>query len=365
MRETRLSGLMRGESHDLTRRDSCLLYQSRVGDWSRMMARPLRIEYPGACYHVINRGNYRRNLFNGGGAAEAFVRTLDEAATQYGWRIHAYVVMSNHFHLAVELTEPNLSEGMKWLQGTWIRRYNGLRRLIGRPFQGRYKAILLERGAALGQVCHYIHLNPVRAGLVTPDKAVDYPWSSLPRWTDKARPQWLESAVVMDEAGGLPDARAGWKKYGDYLEFLATDRGKKKELVAGKLSRGWCLGGREFKKQMRGKAAERGTDLDGVRFGGLEPEELRVERTLAWEERLQALARAAKIDLENLSEKKSHPDKSLLAAALKQSCSVSNGWLSARLGMGQPASASQFSRRWLLSASGQKATKALLSRVKT
>jgi REP element-mobilizing transposase RayT len=81
---------------------------------------------------VINRGNYRKNLFGGQGAAGAFVRALGETATQYGWRIHAYVVMSNHFHLAVELTEPNLSEGMKWLQGTWIRRYYSWRGLIGR-----------------------------------------------------------------------------------------------------------------------------------------------------------------------------------------------------------------------------------------
>lgn len=329
------------------------------------MARPLRIEYPGACYHVINRGNYRRNLFNGQGAAAAFVRTLGEAATQFGWRIHAYVVMSNHFHLALELTEPNLSGGMKWLQGTWIRRYNGLRRLIGRPFQGRYKAILLEPGAAFGQVCHYIHLNPVRAGLAKPDRAAEYPWSSLSRWTDKDRPQWLEAAVVLGEAGSLPDSRAGWRKYSEYLEFLATDPGKKKELVAKKLSRGWCVGGREFKKEMRLKAAEREADLDGVRFGGLEPDELRAERTLVWEERLQSLAKAAKVDLKKLPEKKSHPDKSLLAAALKQSCSVSNGWLSARLGMGAPASASQFARRWLISASGRKSTDVLLSKVKT
>ncbi|MDQ5979757.1 MAG: hypothetical protein QG602_2732 [Verrucomicrobiota bacterium] len=134
------------------------------------MARPLRIEYPGACYHVINRGNYRQPLFRGKGAAEAFVRTLGEAAEQFRWRVHAYVVMSNHFHLAVELSETNLSLGMKWLQGTWIRRHNALRQVIGRPFQGRYKALLLEPGPALGQVCHYIHLNPVRARLVDPAK---------------------------------------------------------------------------------------------------------------------------------------------------------------------------------------------------
>ena len=73
---------------------------------------------------MINRGNYRRRIFEGKGAADAFERTLDEAARRYTWRIHAYVIMGNHFHLGVELTEPNLSEGMKWLQGTWIRRCN-------------------------------------------------------------------------------------------------------------------------------------------------------------------------------------------------------------------------------------------------
>ena len=108
-------------------------------------------------YHVINRGNYRRNLFAGGGAGEAFVRTLDEAAKRFRWQVHAYVVMRNHYHLAVELTEPNLSEGVKWLQGTWVRRSNAFRRLVGRPFQGRYKALMVEPGHAFGQVCHYIH----------------------------------------------------------------------------------------------------------------------------------------------------------------------------------------------------------------
>ena len=84
------------------------------------MARPLRVEFAGGCYHVINRGNYRRDLFGQGGGAEAFERTLAEAAERFGWGVHAYVVMRNHFHLAIGLSEPNLSDGMQWLQGTWI-----------------------------------------------------------------------------------------------------------------------------------------------------------------------------------------------------------------------------------------------------
>jgi REP element-mobilizing transposase RayT len=130
------------------------------------MARALRVEFAGGCYHVINRGNYRQDLFRSRGAAEAFERMPGEAAERFGWRIHAYVVMRNHFHLAVEIAEPDLGEGMKWLQGTWVRRFNGYRHLVGRPFQGRYKALLVEPGQALGQVGHYIHLNPVRAGVV-------------------------------------------------------------------------------------------------------------------------------------------------------------------------------------------------------
>ncbi len=314
---------------------------------------------------MINRGNYRRNLFDRGGA-EAFERVLDEAARKYGWRGFAYVVMRNHFHLALEISEPNLSEGMKWLQGTWIRRTNVFRRLVGHPFQGRYKALLVESGHPLAQVCHYIHLNPVRAKVVLPERAFDYPWSSLSKFGVRARPEWLEPIVVLTEAGGLRDTPAGWRKYGEYLEFLATDAVSRKELVAAKMSRGWCLGSKEFRKDMRSEAAERGAAIDRERYEGLEPEVAREERAIAWEERLREFARKAKISLAELPALKSAPEKVLLAAAMKKSTSVSNGWLADRLGMGQPASASQFARRFLLTEAGRKAVENLTkSRVKT
>jgi len=331
------------------------------------MPRPWRVEYVGACYHVINRGNYRRNLFGEAGAGAAFERTLGETAERFGWRIHAYVVMRNHFHLAVELTEPNLSEGMKWLQGTWIRRYNGMRKLIGRPFQGRYKALLVEPGHALGQVCHYIHLNPVRAKVLAAEKADTYALGSLPKfgWGGKRRPRWLEPSTVLAEAGGLADTKAGWRRYGQYLEFLATDEESGRELVAKRMSRGWCLGTRGFKKEQQRAAAQRGADLERVYVGGIEASEVRQEREALWEERLQALAAAAKVDLAHLGGKKSAPAKVQLAAALKSTTSVSNGWLAQRLGMGEPASASQFVRRYLLDDRNRTALQRLLSRVKT
>jgi REP element-mobilizing transposase RayT len=320
------------------------------------------VQFAGACYHVINRGNYRRDLFTGKGAAEAFERTLAEAAERFGWLVHAYVVMSNHFHLALELTEPNLSEGMRWLQGTWIRRYNAFRQLIGRPFQGRFKAVLVAPGHALGQVCHYIHLNPMRAGLCEPAKVLDYPWSSLPKFAAKNRPDWLAAHTVLLEAGDLPDSAAGWKNYVQYLEFLATDSLARKELAAEKMSRGWCLGDRSFKADMKKAALEQGADLE--RFAGLEPEDARRERAALWEERLVELAHAAKIDIESLPPKKSDADKVRLAAAMKLGASVSNRWLAERLGMGKPASVSQFVRRWQLDPKRKAETHALLSRVK-
>lgn len=123
------------------------------------MSRQLRLEFAGACYHVINRGNYRRDLFTGKGAAESFQRCLFETAQRFGWRLHAFVIMSNHFHLAVETPEPNLSDGMKWLQGTWVARFNRFRGASGRLFPGRYKALHVKPGHALAQVARYIHLN--------------------------------------------------------------------------------------------------------------------------------------------------------------------------------------------------------------
>ena len=162
------------------------------------MARPRRLEYAGACYHVINRGNFQRNLFSGEGAAAAFERVLFEACERFGWKLHAYVIMRNHFHLAVETPEPNLSVGMKWLQGTWVSRHNRLRGLTGRPFQGRFKSPHVEPGSpALAQVAHYIHLNPVRARILPVEQLDKFRWSSLHHFRQKTRPQPSQRGHVM------------------------------------------------------------------------------------------------------------------------------------------------------------------------
>jgi putative transposase len=329
------------------------------------MARKVRIEWGGACYHLINRGNYRRDLFAGRGAAESFRSCLFEAAGRFGWRLHAFVIMRNHFHLAVETPEPNLSDGMKWLQGTWAARFNRYRGESGRPFQGRYKALHVEPGHALAQVAHYIHLNPVRARIVPAERLPEYAWSSLPLFMGRKRPACLEAATVLAESGGLPDTAAGWRRYVRYLDVLAEEDAKRRNEKFGRLSRGWCIGSPEFKAVLRKELAARQEETPSV-LRGADRQAHREARAEIWEERLQAAAKALKLSLDDLPPAKSAAPKVLLAAVLKAATSVSNGWLAERLQMGQPASVSQFVRRFHLARGAESARfKAVVSRVKS
>src|SRR5258706_14385578 len=143
------------------------------------MARRLRIEFEGALYHVINRGNFQRDVFQSAGAAKAFEAALGEACERHHWRVHAYVIMRNHYHLALETPEANLVAGMHWLQSTYASRFNRFRRARGHLFQGRYQALLVEDAGALVRVANYRHLNPVRAKIVAAAQVATFRWSSL------------------------------------------------------------------------------------------------------------------------------------------------------------------------------------------
>ncbi len=140
------------------------------------MARPLRIEYDGALYHVTSRGNARKAIFRGDEDRELFLDTLKNVNEKYNWLCHAYCLMNNHYHLLIETPDGNLSKGMRQLNGVYTQRYNKRNKKIGHIFQGRYKAILIQKESHLLAVSRYVVLNPVRA------KAVKYPekwkWSS-------------------------------------------------------------------------------------------------------------------------------------------------------------------------------------------
>lgn len=330
------------------------------------MARKLRLEYPGACYHVINRGNYRRGIFEPKGAGEAFERTLFEACESYRWRLHAFVIMSNHYHLAVETSEANLSAGMQWLQGTWANRFNRYHGEKGRPFQGRFKGIHVEPGHCLAQVGHYIHLNPVRAKLVYSEWVGAYRWSSLWWFGRSDRPACLVPETVLDEAGQLSDSRAGWKSYSEYLALLEEEDPGQRQARFSEMNRGWAIGSKEFRTALIKDLKLKGAELDQLVLLGEDAGDRRQLREEEWEEHLQVIATEAKIDLQALPSRKSAPEKVLLAVAMKRTTGVQNAWLNQRLNMGTPASVTQFTRRYLMkSQSNRKRVDALLLRIKT
>jgi len=140
------------------------------------MARPLRIEFPGAVYHITSRGNALQDIYVDDADREAFLDVLTRVVERFHWLCHAYCLMGNHYHLLVETLEPTLSRGMRQLNGVYTQRFNRRHGRAGHLFGGRFKAILVEREAYLLELCRYVVLNPVRAGLVRAAK--DWPWSS-------------------------------------------------------------------------------------------------------------------------------------------------------------------------------------------
>ena len=140
------------------------------------MARPLRIEYEGAVYHVTSRGNERKRIFRDDNDQELFLNTLEKVSKRYNWYCHAYCLMNNHYHLIIETPEGNLSKGMRQLNGVYTQLFNKRHKRVGHIFQGRYKAILIQKDSHLLETCRYVVLNPVRAKAVK--EPGDWKWSS-------------------------------------------------------------------------------------------------------------------------------------------------------------------------------------------
>jgi putative transposase len=141
------------------------------------MARALRVEFPGAVYHVTSRGNARQVVFENDSDRREFLEGLQDCAERFRWLFHAYCLMDNHYHLLIETREANLSRGMRRLNGNFTQAFNKTYHRVGHLFQGRYKAILVEKESHLLELCRYVVLNPVRAGLVK--KIEDWEWSSF------------------------------------------------------------------------------------------------------------------------------------------------------------------------------------------
>lgn len=140
------------------------------------MARPLRIEFPGAFHHVMARGNARQGIFRNVSDREVFLAVLKRVCERFDWRVWAYCLMDNHYHLLVETLEPTLSRGMREINGIYTQTFNRRHSHTGHVFQGRYKSLLIDEDAYLLEVSRYIVLNPVKAGICR--GAADYRWSS-------------------------------------------------------------------------------------------------------------------------------------------------------------------------------------------
>lgn len=338
------------------------------------MARSLRIEKSDGVYHVINRGNYRQDLFINEGAHLAFESCLFEACEMCGWVLEGYCVMTNHFHLVIRTPEGNLIYGMKWLQSTFANRYHHYRKVHGKLFQGRYKSLIVEEDSHLGGLLHYVHLNPVRAGIVDVAALRDYRWSSF--WYlhhPSKRPDFMDVSGCLEATGGLSDTSAGRKKYREYLAWLSADSGAQKDLLFDRMCWGWAIGSKDFKKGLLSEEAERlkaeasGTealDLKGERYDG---QELREANELKWEMFLErglcVLGKGAAAIREDL---KSAAWKVMLAAVIKRHTSATNVWITGRLNMGISQGVSQNVGKFHASAGDKtKAYKALIINITT
>jgi len=292
------------------------------------MPRKPRLEFEGAKYHVIGRGNHRQELFTMGGAGDAFERALLETAENARWRIHAFVVMSNHYHLALETPLPNLSEWMGRLLGVFATRFNRVRGERGHVFQGRYKSLVVEPGTYWSGLIDYIHLNPVRAGLCSVEELETFGIGSYRHYWQRKFPACLERRTFLEELG-FPDNRRGMRNYARYLEAVAEEESGKHEELMARYTRGWALASKEYKKGL----LEDHREWEAA-FGSASGEEYQMMREELWESLVTSYLKEKKLREEAIKEdSKSAAWKVDLARKLRKE-GARNRWIADRLRMG-------------------------------
>jgi putative transposase len=218
------------------------------------MARPLRIEFPGALYHVTARGDRQETIFEDDQDRQAFLKILGDVVLQFRWQCHAYCLMTNHYHCMIETPEGNLAKGMRQLNGVYTQWSNRRHRRSGHLFQGRYKAIIVDREEYFVELARYIVLNPVRAAVVKHPK--DWGWSSYGAMVGRVKsPAWLTSGVLLGEFG---ESRSwGRRKYQQFVE-----QGMGQETIWKNLKGQIYLGDEDFVEQMQGRLGKRTEDVN-------------------------------------------------------------------------------------------------------
>ncbi len=219
------------------------------------MARPLRIEFPGAIYHVTSRGNARSDIYLEESDRNHFLSILSMVCDRYNWQCYAYCLMSNHYHLVIETGDANLSKGMRQLNGVYTQEFNRHHHRIGHLLQGRYKAILVDKDSYFLEVIRYVLLNPVRATITR--AAGQYPWSSYLAMTGKeVCPRWLGQDRVLSHFGEcMTTARR------QFIQFIRE--GNKDSDLWGNLLNQIYLGDEQFITKMQAYRQDNG-DLGEV-----------------------------------------------------------------------------------------------------
>lgn len=295
------------------------------------MPRKLRLQYPGAMYHIMSRGDRREKIFLTDVDRQDFVKTLAEACQKTGWQVHAYCLMPNHYHLVIETPEPNLVAGMAWLQSTYTIRLNHRHKLFGHVFSGRYKSQLVE-GSGNGYLrtaCDYVHLNPVRARMLkTNERLLSYPWSSFGAYLacPEHRPAWIRADRLLGEHGIQRDNAQGRKQFEDRMEQRRQEEADPDSAKA--LRRGWYLGGETFRKQM---VLRMTSELREHHAGELHraSAETRAEQVLADE-----LTRRGLRDKDLANRRKNDPVKLEIAARLRRETTLTIKEIAAKVHLG-------------------------------
>ena len=298
------------------------------------MPRQPRLEYPGAIYHVMNRGDRREDIVLDDADRQRFAETFDEACGKTGWQVHAWCLMRNHFHLVLETPQPNLVAGMQWFLGTYTARFNRRHKFFGHLFSGRYKSLIVDGSGSgyLRTVCDYVHLNPARAKLLKADERLSaYAWSSYPLYLSRPsrRPAWLRVDRLLGECGIRRDDRKGRLEFQRIMEHRRAE--KPEDL--NKLRRGWCWGGEDFREKL---LALLGEEAGEHHYG----EEIR-ESAEAKAERLVAkgLKQAGWQEKDLELRRKGDGVKVGLARQLRRETTLGWLWIAKRLRMGHWRSA--------------------------
>ena len=237
--------------------------------------------------------------------------------------------MRNHFHLALETPRPNLVDGMHWLQSTYATRFNRFRGESGHLFQGRYQSILIEDLVALGKVVDYIHLNPVRAGIVPVEQVAAFRWSSLLRFVKGPRFPGLVAVDWLPKRGGWSDTTEGWQGYVTHLAALSGNPERQKEEGFEGFSHGWAIGTSGWRRAV----AKDHADL--ALSPGIQAGEVKEIKHTRWAERLELkLATVGHSLAESVAAPKGAAWKWEVALRMRQEEGASVKWIAEQMGIG-------------------------------